>query len=203
MCLGLSQLDLALTAGFPQAYPTTDVDDLLDGPVGAAVRMMLDHHEPLPLVVMTRLYDLVALNDAAERLFAAVGIDRDESNLVRLFSAAVRALVCNWEETAGTILRRLQREALHRPNDEELADLVAGLLVSDGVPEDWRQPCLAAADEPVVPIELRTPAGQRLSFMTTVTIFSAPQNLTLDELQIESWFPLDDTTEAACRALAG
>jgi len=27
-----------------------------------------------------------------------------------------------------------------------------------------------------------------------VTVFSAPQNVTLEELRLESWFPLDDAT---------
>ena len=31
--------------------------------------------------------------------------------------------------------------------------------------------------------------------------FSAPQNITLEELQIESYFPLDDATARACERL--
>jgi hypothetical protein len=34
-----------------------------------------------------------------------------------------------------------------------------------------------------------------------VTTFSTPQQVTLDELRIESCFPLDDTTREACARL--
>jgi hypothetical protein len=34
-----------------------------------------------------------------------------------------------------------------------------------------------------------------------VTAFSAPQNVTLDELRLESYFPLDEATLAVCEQL--
>jgi hypothetical protein len=40
-----------------------------------------------------------------------------------------------------------------------------------------------------------------LAFLTTVTHFDAPQNITLQELKIESYFPLDDATERALAKL--
>ncbi len=44
--------------------------------------------------------------------------------------------------------------------------------------------------------------GEEASFVTTVTAFSAPQNVTLEELRIESYFPRDEGTERICAALA-
>jgi hypothetical protein len=41
-----------------------------------------------------------------------------------------------------------------------------------------------------------------LGFMTTLTAFSSPGNVLLDELQLESYFPLDDGTRLACERLA-
>jgi hypothetical protein len=43
----------------------------------------------------------------------------------------------------------------------------------------------------------------RLAFFTTSTTFGGPQTPTIEELCIESWFPLDAETEATCVALAG
>ena len=42
----------------------------------------------------------------------------------------------------------------------------------------------------------------QLGFLTAITAFSAPQNVTLDELRIESYFPIDDVTRRACQHLA-
>lgn len=38
--------------------------------------------------------------------------------------------------------------------------------------------------------------------LTTVTIFNAPQKVQLEELHIESYFPLDATTERVCAEVA-
>jgi hypothetical protein len=64
-----------------------------------------------------------------------------------------------------------------------------------------RQPDLSLPSEPCLTIRLRRD-DLELAFLTTVTIFSAPQNVTLDELRIESYFPLDDPTRRACERLA-
>ena len=128
--------EILVAAGFPPQYPEPDVSESLEGPVGLALQMMLDHHEPFPMLVIDRCYRLVTANTAARGLLGAVGIDQAEAvNLLEsMFKPAVRSLVVDWEVTAGQILRRLQRESLHRPQDTELADLLAGLVDQDDIP---------------------------------------------------------------------
>ena len=41
-----------------------------------------------------------------------------------------------------------------------------------------------------------------VGFLVAVTTFSTPQQVTLDELRIESCFPLDDATREVCKRLA-
>ena len=38
--------------------------------------------------------------------------------------------------------------------------------------------------------------------LARITAFSVPQNVTLDELRIESYFPLDEATMRACERFA-
>ncbi|MGC1207182.1 MAG: helix-turn-helix transcriptional regulator [Ornithinimicrobium sp.] len=207
-------LDIALrdrnsllsAAGFAPRYPEPDVSTLLLGPLGQAMTLMLAHHEPYPMVVLDRLYEVVKANTAARHLLEAVrlatGVE-DESNLLRLLChPQVRPLIVNFDEAARTVLRRLQRDALHRPQDEDMADLLSALLATEGVGDLWRAPHCGSDDHPVVALRLRL-GDVTLAFTTAVTVFSAPQSLTLEELQIESWFPLDDATAAACRDLFG
>jgi len=40
-----------------------------------------------------------------------------------------------------------------------------------------------------------------LRFLTTITEFNAPQSVTLVELRIERYFPLDDETRTLCEQL--
>jgi hypothetical protein len=50
---------------------------------------------------------------------------------------------------------------------------------------------------------IRLRAGDlELAFLTTVTVFNAPQNVTLEEVRLESYFPLDEATTTACEQLA-
>ena len=52
-----------------------------------------------------------------------------------------------------------------------------------------------------VPFQVVMPSGV-LSFISTITIFGTPVDVTLQELAVESFFPADEQTAAALAALA-
>ena len=52
-----------------------------------------------------------------------------------------------------------------------------------------------------MPLQLRTPAGV-LSFISTVTVFGTPVDVTLQELALETFFAADAFTADALRQLA-
>ena len=198
--------ELLRAAGYSSIYSEPSIDSLLSGPLGGAVDTMLDHHEPFPMMVLDRLYNVLRTNQSGHKLFALADVDLDETqpgevNVLRLlFDPASREMIGDWSVTAGTMLRRLQREVLQRPHDNDLADLRDDLMNTPGSPEDWRQPDPTAATHPMIAVEFR--AGDiGLRFLTTITEFNAPQNVTLDEMRIESYFPLDDQTRALCHEL--
>jgi MmyB-like transcription regulator ligand binding domain len=68
------------------------------------------------------------------------------------------------------------------------------------VPREWRQPDFSADVPPTLRLRLARD-DLRVGFLVTVTTFSTPQQVTLDELRIESCFPLDDATRQACARL--
>ena len=201
------QNQLLVAAGHPEAFEEPD-EDALAGPIRQAVERMLAHHEPFPMVVMSRAYDVVLLNRAAKEVLARFVLDPsalgDRPNgMALLFDPNLaRPFVVDWPSVARTLLSRLHREVLERPNDAALATLLRSLLDQPDVPRDWQAPDLSLPSEPVLPIRLQRD-GQSLGFLTTVTVFNAPQNVTVEELRIESYFPLDDATRRACEALAG
>ncbi|WP_372424744.1 hypothetical protein [Salinarimonas chemoclinalis] len=49
-----------------------------------------------------------------------------------------------------------------------------------------------------VPLRLRTAAGDP-AFISTVTVFGTPTDITLTEIAIEDSFPADDATKRALR----
>jgi hypothetical protein len=52
-----------------------------------------------------------------------------------------------------------------------------------------------------VPLQLRTAAGV-LHFISTITVFGTPTDITLSELALETFFPADDNTAQTLRQLA-
>ena len=54
---------------------------------------------------------------------------------------------------------------------------------------------------PVLPMEFRK-NGIRLRLFTTIATLGTPRDITLQELRIESFFPMDDETRAVFRGWA-
>ncbi|HJL06441.1 MAG TPA: helix-turn-helix domain-containing protein [Polyangiaceae bacterium LLY-WYZ-15_(1-7)] len=201
------QNEMLVAAGFESAYGQPTVEEALAGPIGQAVERMFAVHEPYPMIVMNGAYDLLRMNHGAQALLGAfladpTALGPTPNALKAVFDPAqLRPFVVDWERQAHALLSRLHREVLHRRHDERLAALLDAVLAQPGVPESWRQPDFSVP--PGATITLRLRRGElEAGFLTTVTVFNGPMNVTLEELQIESYFPLDATTEETCRQLA-
>jgi hypothetical protein len=168
---------------------------------------MLEQQEPYPLIVMNRLYDVLMMNRAAAALAARTVLDPSAMgsppNLLRnLFDPRLsRSFIRDWERLARLMLLRVRRESLARPSDTALASLVRALLDYPDLPQNVRQSDLAASVAATLSVGFRC-EGSELSFLATTTVFNAPQSVTLDEVRIESYFPLDEATSAACARFA-
>ena len=106
-------------------------------------------------------------------------------------------MIVNFADVGRDLLWRIHREALADPNDEALHQLLADLLESPVADPDWREVDLSAPSEPVLTVHLRL-GDVDLRFIAVVTTFQAPQNVVVEELRVESWFPADDATAAIC-----
>jgi transcriptional regulator with XRE-family HTH domain len=190
-------------AGLPARFAQHDV---LPAAVELAIDRMLAAQEPYPLLVMSSLYEIVRRNRAATRLIdglVATPEARDERNLYALLfdPRALRPSVIEWDALAARMLARLQREALVHADDPRRRELLARVGRYPGVPRSQPAPDLSMRIEPTLVLRLRW-REVALSFLTTVTVFSAPQEVAIEELRIESFFPLDDTTASACAEIA-
>ena len=112
-------------AGYDPVYPEPGPGHALPDEVAGALQLMKDHHDPFPLVVVNRTYDVVDLNAGALAVFGAVVADLEQAggaglNLVRLTfdpHGAQQALV-NFDEVGrprhADGRRRLARRATDR-----------------------------------------------------------------------------------------
>ena len=202
------QNGLLRAAGFADQFAEPGMGETLDPLVRRTVEHMLQKQEPYPMVVMNSHYDVVRFNDAALRLFTFILGDRiaelgPTPNAMRMIfdERALRPFLCDWPANARFALLRMQREVMQRPADVAHKQLFSELLAYPGVPADWRTPDLQEACSATFNGHIEV-AGQRYGFLTALTVFSAPQNITIEELQLESYYPLDDVTDALCQRLA-
>jgi transcriptional regulator with XRE-family HTH domain len=197
---------LLLAAGFAPIYQ----ESTMDAPALAAVRGALDailrQQEPFPAVVMDRHWNILGTNDAATRFFGFLLGARAAAapaNVLRMMfhPDAVRPYVANWSAVAEALVQRVHREAVGGVPDETTDRLLAEILAYPGVPPSLRRPDPAAPLLPVVPVSFQK-GEARFDFFSTVTTLGTPQDVTVQEIRIECFFPVDDQTVRAARRLA-
>lgn len=163
-----------------------------------ALTRILGRAEPYPVLVTDRHWHVVAANDAGRRL---LGLMLGEArmarpvNLMALFLAPdeLKRHIVNWPAVARAMIHRARRDLAAAPNDGELLALWEALL------EDPDVAALAggAGDLPPGALgEIRFAAqGREIGLIGLVSAFAAPQDVTLDELRIESFLPADDESD--------
>jgi hypothetical protein len=168
---------------------------------------MLTQQEPYPAIVVNRAWDMLMANKAAERLLGLLGLPVQNSggeppNLLRalLHPALLRRYVVNWETVALSMISSMRRELNAYP-DAAIGRLLAEVMEYPGVPREWPAESDDAAIPPLLPLTLEKD-GLRLTWFTIITTFGTPQDITLQDLRVECFFPADDATEAACWRLA-
>jgi transcriptional regulator with XRE-family HTH domain len=194
---------LLLAAGYAPLYPEAKLDAPELEAVRAALALILRHQEPFPAVVMNRHWDILEMNQAAQRFFGALLGERvpTSPNVLRLMfdPKLLRPHVENWEAVAEALLQRLHREATGE-RDAATLGLLREILAYEDVPARLRRPNLTVPLVPVVPVCFRDGAN-RYEYFSTVTTLGTPQDVTLEELRIECFFPASAETERLARAV--
>ena len=198
--------DWLTAAGFAPLFRARPLDDPQMAQVMNAVRLMLSNHEPFPAVAIDRAWNIRLSNRPFEMLSAMMGGDvwarvgGPNQNLMRLFfhPNGIKAYVANWSTIAPLLWHRARREA-DAIGGEEMKMVLAELAQYQDTDTLW-----AAVDAPLVPVlplEIDKD-GARISLFTVIATFGTAQDVTADELRIESFFPADDATDRLFRAAA-
>ncbi len=198
---------LFLAAGYAPLYPEPDWDAPQMRAVKRAVERLVRQHDPWPALVMDRQWNVIMTNEAAPAFFGRfIDLARypRPRNLLRLLFSpdGLRPFVEDWPDLARTLILRLHRETPGGVLDEAGQALLAELMAYPDVDPGWRH-LRGQADRaplPYVPFTLHL-GGQRLSYFSLITTVGTPQNVTAQELRIESLFPADDETETAHQRL--
>jgi transcriptional regulator with XRE-family HTH domain len=182
---------LLLAAGYAPAYPESDMEDQR---VREAVRHVLKGHEPFPAIAVDRHWEMVEANASVALLLEGVAEEQlaPPVNALRLalHPDGLAPQIENLGEWRAHLLARLRRQVA-ATHDPQLASLLTELK---GYPGDEPALELPGPGEIVVPLRIRG-----LSFMSIVTTFGTPLDVTLQELSIEAFLPADELTAQVLR----
>jgi transcriptional regulator with XRE-family HTH domain len=198
---------LLLSAGYAPVYLERSLEDPSLQAARSAIDLLLKGHEPYPAVAVDRHWTLLAANAMIAPLLTLVedaDLLRPPVNVLRL-SLHPRGLapaILNLAEWRGHLIARL-RQQIRATADPLLAELLTELL-SYPVPAapTGKNKTQEEAEPPiVVPLQLRL-GESVLSLISTTTVFGTPVDVTLSELALETFFPADEATGQALRAIA-
>jgi transcriptional regulator with XRE-family HTH domain len=186
---------LLLAAGYAPLYRERSLETTEMAPVHEAIERFLRAHEPYPAVVLDRHYNLVSANDATALLTAGVDPDLLEppANAYRiaLHPRGMAPRIANLNEWSPHLLHRLRRRAaitgdpqLQRLH-EELVDYPD--VIVEPLPEE------TPGADIVLPLRLRD-GDSELAFLSTISTFGTPLDITLAELSIEAFYPANALT---------
>ncbi len=191
---------LLLAAGFAPLWHARD----LSAPELATVNYALDHilaqQEPFPALVVDRHWNLLRANAGAQRLTTFLtGPTPDPAptgavNLAEwlLSPDGLRPLLVNWQDVAIHFLRGVQADAI-ADGTPDTAALLQRLLDYPSMPALSHVPALEELQPPVLAMHFRK--GEiSLRLFTTIATLGTPQDVTVQELRIECFFPADEAT---------
>jgi transcriptional regulator with XRE-family HTH domain len=193
---------LLVAGGYAPMHATRSFDEPEMQAASAAIRAVLDAHQPFPALAVDRLWNLLAANRPAQRLLEGLParLLAPPINVLRasLDPEGLAPRIVNLPEWRHHLLGRLRADfaatadaGLARLHDE---------LASIPTPRNRTAPPPIA--HVAVPLMLRTSEGVVLSLLSTTTVFGTANDVTLSELTLESFFPADEATRRHFLSLA-
>ena len=195
---------LLLAAGFAPLFRHSRLDTPEMDEARRAVALILEQQNPFPAFVVDRYWNILLENEGTKRLLALFPECASvlPQNAVRLafHPRGLRPFIENWEAVAARLIQRVHRASVANPSDETMRVFLDELLAYPDVPNRWRMVDLESPPPPVLTIDYRH-HGRTLRLFSTVTTFGTPQDIALQELRIECFFPADEATRIAFATL--
>lgn len=195
---------MLVAAGFAPIYGERGLDDASFRPALAAVELVLKGHEPYPAIAVDKGWNMVLGNASIAPFLDGVedaALLTPPVNVLRLalHPKGLAPRIVNLEEWRTHLIERLKMQ-IHASADPALEELEEELSGYPGRPRGDGRPYDAAANV-AVPLRMKM-GGKTLVFISTITVFGTPLDVTLSELAIESFFPADAETGDFLRELA-
>jgi transcriptional regulator with XRE-family HTH domain len=185
---------MLVAAGYAPIFPERTLHDPSLAPARAAIDLVLEGHKPYPAYALDRHWNIVASNGALPQMFEDVdpALLQAPINALRvsLHPRGIAPRIVNLAEWRAHLLSRLAHQ-IEISADPTLAQLMSEVATYPSGPVTVPQSVDVSAI--VVPLRLRLGGGV-LSLFSTTTVFGSPLDVTLSELAVESFFPVDGAT---------
>ena len=197
--------ELLLAAGYAPVWAETDLGAQALAPVRDALDYMLAQQEPFPAVVVDRRWNLIQANKGAVAMVEFLVGPVKPGTAINLADALVapdvlRPHLANWSEVVRYFVRSVEADAV-ADGTAETAALLDRLLRYKDVRATLSQAPSQAVGAPVLAMHFEK-GRTKLKLFTTIATLGTPQDITLQELRIESFFPMDEATRAVFRKWA-
>ncbi|MFI7346219.1 helix-turn-helix domain-containing protein [Streptomyces sp. NPDC049936] len=191
---------LLLAAGYAPHYPETPLDDPALGALREGMERLIRGYEPYPALVVDGTYQVLAANRGVAMLMDGVAehLLAPPLNAMRLtlHPEGLAPRIRNLRQWRGHLLEQMERQiALQRSEPlRALYDEVAAYPVPDTAPGTAPD---GEPDEAVpyfaLPMRIEH-EGRTLSFISSISTFNTPMDVTVAELAIETLLPADPAT---------
>lgn len=194
-------------AGFARVYRETPMEDPGMEQVGRVIDLLLETRHPAGAVAVDWGWNVLKANRSMMVTAATFAdpalLEATPLNVMDLVFAekGMHRSILNWNDVGPMMVNRLRREAEHDGRSESAA-LVERVLASPAVARAWRRPDPDGPAPLLVPLHLRR-GDVELELFSTITTLGTPQDVTLQELRIETFHPMDARSEATLLALCG
>ncbi len=192
---------LLLAAGYAPHYPTTPARSPALDALRADLERTVTAYEPYPALAVDGTYEVIAANRGIAMLLEGVPGELLAPPLnamrVTLHPEGLAPRILNFREWRGHLLRQMERQlALLRSGElRRLYEEVSAYPLPPGGEES------AGGDSPfALPLVIEH-EGCRLSFLSTITTFNTPVDVTVSELAVEAFLPAGPETARELRRL--
>ena len=192
---------LLLAAGFAPAFQERSLSEL--NAARQAIEQILETHKPYPAFAVDRYWNIVSSNRVLPQLYVGVAPEllRPPVNSARLtlHPQGMAPHIVNLAEWRNHVIADLRRQ-LDARADAGTQALLNEIMSYPVAPMAMTEPEEEGAERYATPLMVRTEAGV-VSFLSTLTVFGTPTDVTLSELALEMLFPADAKTAAIVAAL--
>ncbi|MFE0735033.1 helix-turn-helix domain-containing protein [Streptomyces sp. NPDC058855] len=199
---------LLLAAGYAPRYTETPLDAPRLETLREGIERLLEGYDPYPALVVDGSYTVVAANRGIGLLLDGLPehLVAQPANAMRitLHPEGLAPRIRNLREWRGHLLAQMERQiALARSEPlRALYEEVAAYPLPEGAGDADDRPDPEPYPYFALPLRIEHD-GRVLSFVSSISTFNTPMDVTVAELAIETFLPADPATVAYLRSLSG